>query len=149
MNCSLQHTTNGHFSRGISQLRALGPKIMGNILQHSCVTFPLVLTRGMCPKSGCIHQQTELDITEAPNERSGFIPSNDPPREQAQLFTHLCTGKYLRAGRSSWNQRYQNGPVSPRAPSSDRGSPVHTLSARFRTRRLDGSWSLERVKEVK
>lgn len=149
MNCSLQHTTNGHFSRGISPLRALGPKIMGNILQHSCVTFPLVLTGGMCPKSGCIHEQSELDITEAPNEHSGFIPSNDPPREQAQLFTHLCAGKYLQGGRSSWNQRYQNGSVLPRAPSSDRGSPAHALSTRFRTRRLDGSWSLERVKEVK
>lgn len=91
MNCSLQHTANGHFSQGISQLKALGPKIMGNILQHSCVTFPLVLTGGMCPKSGCIHQQSELDITEAPDKRSGFIPSNDPPREQPQLFTCLCT----------------------------------------------------------
>lgn len=91
MNCSLQHRANGHFSQGISQLRALGPKIMGNILQHSCVTFPLVLTGGMCPKSGCIHQQSELDITEAPDERSGFIPSNGPPREQPQLLTHLCT----------------------------------------------------------
>lgn len=91
MNRSLQHTANGHFSQGNSQLRNLGPKIMGNILQHSCVTFLLVLTGGMCPKSGCIHQQSELDITEAPDERSGFIPSNDPPREQPQLFTRLCT----------------------------------------------------------
>lgn len=91
MNCSLQHTANGHFSQGISQLRALGPKIMGNILQRSCVTFPLALTGGMCPKSGCIHQQSELGITEAPDECSGFIPSNDPPREQPRLLTHLCT----------------------------------------------------------
>lgn len=91
MNRSLHHTANGHFSHRISQLRALGPKIMGNILQHSCVTLPLVLTGGLCLKSGCIHQQSELDITEAPNERSSFIPGNDPPREQPQLFTHLCT----------------------------------------------------------
>jgi len=63
---------------------------MGNILQHSCVTFPLVLTGGMCPKSGCIHQQSELDISEAPDQCSSFLPSNDPPREQTQLFTHPC-----------------------------------------------------------
>lgn len=54
---------------------------MGNILQHSCVTFPLVLTGGMCPKSGCIHQQSELGITDAPDQCSAFLPSNDPPRE--------------------------------------------------------------------
>lgn len=88
MNCSLQHTANGHFSLGISQLRALRPKIMGNILQHSCVTFPLLLIGGMCPKSGCIHQQSELGITEAPNERSSFIPSHDPPSHSSLLALH-------------------------------------------------------------
>lgn len=101
MNCSLQHTANGHFSLGISQLRALRPKIMGNILQHSCVTFPLLLIGGMCPKSGCIHQQSELGITEAPNEHSSFIPSHDPPRDQPQLFTRLAQGSiYLVSGRA-------------------------------------------------
>ena len=125
---------------------------MGNILQHSGVTFPLVLTGGMCPESGCVHQQSELDITEAPNERSGFIPSNDPPREQPQLFTHLCTGKYLLNGRQSWKQRKQGSLVSlisehqppkqpcsasHRWPSSDQGSPMHALSTRYSPQHQD------------